>query len=472
MNPFKFFLVLLLCASFINCGDDDSNASEEEQMQIDPPDNPSSDSQLIDFSVTQLDNPSLSIDADVQRSGNNFTVFFPFETDLSNLVASFSTSTGASLIIDGQTAVSGTTAVDFSNTITAQVQAEDGSTTNFIFQSESNFESLDSTMQQIMAAHNLPSVQLAITQGERLVYQAQYGFADEAGTIPVTNDNVYRIASNSKVITDIAIMKMMDDGLLELNDTVFGVNGILETDFGTAPYMTNYENIQVSHLMDHLSGFTNNPNDPFFVNPSQSLNDLIDEFIDTRPLGSVPGTTFLYTNMNYCILGRIIEKISGIAYEDYVKQEILGPLGITEMNLGASSIDDQLPNEVEYVGQEGFNPYDINMERLDALGGWTASATDLAKFMVGIDRQSNVPDIISGDAFVNRFYDFNRWGFFGSLPGTSSVLSRVDNEFNLSIVTNSRTIPTPETNNDLWIGLINAISERNEWPNYDLFTTE
>lgn len=471
MKTIKQLLLLSISLLLFNCSKDSPDEPVKEMEVVIPPkddDTASSAKELISFSVTAASNPNLEIDADVQQSGTNLNVFFPFSTDVTELKVSFEVSDKAKLKLNGTEVVSGTSTIDFSSDETLTVEAEDGSTKNYGLTSESNFVELDAAIQQLMQDNNAPSMQLAITKGERLVYQAHYGYADLNNTELVNDNSVYRLASVSKVITAISILKMKDNGLLNMDDTVFGINGILGTDFGTSPYSTNIEDITVQHLLDHKSGFTNNPNDAFFVNYDWSLKQLIDDVLDNRVLATIPGETYYYSNFGYCILGRIIEKLSGKTYEAYVKETVLSPLGITTMNIGKNEIENKLENEVEYAGQENFGAYQYNIERIDALGGWTASATDLAKFLVGIDRNSGVSDIISTSSMAGTYFEFDEWGFWGSLPGTSSVVSRLNDDINFSIVTNTRVIPI-QLNKDMQDTLKAQILARSSWPNYDLF---
>lgn len=470
MERNKQLVLLLLSLLLLNCSKDSTPEPMKEMEVISPPEETtlSSAKELIDFSVTSVNNPDLGIDADVQQSGTSLKLFFPFGMDLSQLKVSFQVSDKAKLKSDGGEVSNNSTALDFSSPMILTVEAEDGSIKDYNVSAEANFSNIDTAIQELMAANNAPSMQLAITKGEKLVYQAQYGTADLDGTEAVTHESVYRVASVSKVITAIAILKMKDDELLDLDDTVFGANGILGTDFGNPPYKTNIETITVRHLLDHTSGFTNSPNDPFFVNYDWTLQALIDDVIDNRDLATIPGETYYYSNFGYCMLGRIIEKLSGMTYENYVKQKIMAPLGIEHMNIGKNGMENKLPNEVEYAVQEPFGAYAYNIERIDALGGWTASATDLTKFLIGIDRKNGVSDIVSSGAMTGTYLAFDEWVFFGSLPGTSAVIGRLNEEFNYSIVTNTRVIPIT-LNQKMYETLKAQILARNSWPNYNLF---
>src|SRR5690606_271118 len=117
------------------------------------------------------------------------------------------------------------------------------------------------------------------------------------------------------------------------------------------------------------------------------------------PLDFDPGTKYAYSNYGYCLLGRVIEKLTGQAYDEYVRREILAPLGIQRMRLGKTRSDGRGPDEVKYydsrtgtsvfaedLGKPVPQPYGAwYLEAMDAHGGWLASAVDLARFSVAFD---------------------------------------------------------------------------------------
>ena len=475
MKTIRLLLTIILSLVLVHCSSDSS-----DDTVIDPIDQTDDDpivlssaKELMSFSVTKADNSDLDIDANVQQSGTSVKLFFPAGIDLTSLVTSFQVSEKAVLKINGANVVSGNTAIDFSSDFTVVVEAEDGSTQNYSFTVESNFSEFDSAVEAVRSKYNAPGLQIAITKDEKLVYTNNYGFSNLDNTEPVTNNSLFRVASISKPITAITILKMADDGLLSLSDTVFGGNGILGTDFGTPPYKTNIENITVMHLLDHTSGFTNNPYDPMFANLDWSQKQIIDDVLDNWTLATVPGSTYYYSNFGYLVLGRIIEKVSGMSYEDYVKQSILIPAGITNMTTGGNLLNDKKENEVEYFGQETLGAYEMNVTRMDAHGGWIASATDLAKLLVIIDRESGVEDLVTTSNLNLMYFGYEYWWFAGSIPGTSAVFGRLNGDFNYVILANTRTLPDIfAIISEMEAALSSNIPNRTSWPEYDLFTIE
>lgn len=236
---------------------------------------------------------------------------------------------------------------------------------------EVSFKSLDDAIKIKMNQYNIPALSLAIVKNERLVYNKSYGFSDKEAGIIAENDDLYRIASVSKPITVIAILKLVQDGLLSLDQKVFGPDGVFGNDYGTPPSGSKKDLITVRHLLDHKSGWTNAPNDPMFTDISNTQSQLITDLLANRPLTYTPGVTIYYLNSGYCILGRVIEKITNMSYENYVKSTIFQPCGITEMKIGGNTLNNRYPKEVKYYQGEysPYSPYSMNVTRMDSHGG-------------------------------------------------------------------------------------------------------
>ncbi len=115
-----------------------------------------------------------------------------------------------------------------------------------------------------------------------------------------------------------------------------------------------------------------------------------------RPLDWAPGSKYAYSNFGYCVLGRVIEAVSRLSYQDYVARHVLAPIGITRMRLGKNLLADRAPGEVKYydaahrtgraisgphVGRPVPLPYGVEcIETMDANGGWIASPIMLVRF--------------------------------------------------------------------------------------------
>ena len=314
---------------------------------------------------------------------------------------------------------------------------------------------LDDQVNSFMSTYNVPALSIAITKDEKLVYVKSYGISDRSGNKKAANTDLYRLASLSKQITSVTIMKLLDQGKINLQSKVFGTTGILGTKYGTRAYGQYITDITVDELLHHTAGgWGNSNNDPMFLNPSMTQDQLITYTLDNIPLVNVPGTNYDYSNFGYCILGRVIEKITGQTYEQAVKTLILSPIGITDMTISGNTLADRIANEVVYYGQSGEDPYAYNIRRMDSHGGWLATATDLAKLLVYIDGFNSKPDILTASSekvmitgsTANSAYACG-WSLAGanyfhqgSLPGTATEQARISSGYNFVILTNTRSL--------------------------------
>jgi CubicO group peptidase (beta-lactamase class C family) len=295
---------------------------------------------------------------------------------------------------------------------------------------------------------------------------------DDAQTqTPVRNTSLFRIASLSKPVTVIALLRLMQSsgGNLSMDSPVFGKEGLLRDDFGSLPDSSDWNRITVRHLIEHKSGIQNIPDDPMFSYRGLTNKEIIAKVIAERPLATQPGAHYYYSNTGYNILGRIIEKVSGMEYESYVKEHVLLPCGITRMRIGGNTPEERFPGEVTYEqpDEPGWT-YGMDVSRMDSHGGWIASATDLARFMARIDRIPAIPDIADTALLAQTYMNNTHWNHSGSLPGTATLLERMDDTFSFVILINRRS-----ADSHFWVdvpaALRTAITSRTSWPDIDLF---
>lgn len=457
--PFFAFILFV----FIACSTGSSDEPDEPQGPV-----LSSLNQLLTARFSASDN-GIPVNSDGEITNSNVLFFLPAGTPLENLVLQFSISPRATAYVGSTPLSSGVTEIDFSQAVTLTVEAENGAQRNYSLRVIRDFENLDNQVNAMMQQFNIPGAQLAITRNEQLVYQRSYGLADQSDNTPVDNESLFRIASISKPLTAIAVLKLAETNQLDLDDEVFGPGALLGTQYGNGNYANDIRQITVRHLLEHTSGWTNNPYDPMFAFVTESQSFLIGEMLDNRPLVTSPGSTYSYSNFGYCVLGRVIEEVSGQSYEEYLKTAILSPIGISAMEIGGNTEADIFPKEVKYYDQENFSPYIMNVTRMDSHGGWIASATDLARFLVHIDRQGQKSDILTTSSLNEMYFGFQDWLFYGSLPGTSAAISRINDQYGYVMLVNTRTIPIDQVLNQMNSIVRSSISSRQEWPSYDLF---
>jgi CubicO group peptidase (beta-lactamase class C family) len=324
------------------------------------------------------------------------------------------------------------------------------------------------TMTTFMTKHGVPGASVAMTNRGRLVFARGYGVTDPATNTPVTTSHLFRIASVSKPITAVTVFRLIERGLLSLGDRVFGPGGRLGTTFGMQPYASNVDQITVQHLLEHTSGWARSQ-DPMFGHLAMTQRQLIDWMLGhngmtpptyNAPLAHVPGATHEYLNFGYCLLGRVIEAVTGQSYAEAVRQNVLVPCGITDMHIAGDTLADRRTNEVVYTPRgTTLGPYGIRISRMDSHGGWIASATDLMRFLVRVDGFASKQDILTPGSITtmstpttavntsgapagyakgwNIHPTGNRW-HDGDLPGTTAIFVRTTDQIGWAVLINSR----------------------------------
>ena len=386
----------------------------------------------------------------------------------------------------------------------------------------------DNIIKNFLATYDIPGGTVAIAKDGKIVYMRAFGFSDISRTIPAQPYNLFRIASCSKPVTSIAIMKLVENGQLALNAKVFGAGGILQNHpmFSTANITdSRIYDITVQQLMEHAAGFNRdvdcNPNPtipyPYFFSGCDPIafplrvamltgtsnpvtpNALI-KFLLEKGLDFAPGTSYAYSNIGYLVLGRIIEQITGLTYEQYVQQNIMAPLGVFDMHNAKTLLSEKQEREVEYVGNGYTNlscyntgqyvPWEYggyNINAMDAHGGWIASARDMLKLMVAVDGFSTKPDILKAATITTmvtpsanianyakgwQVNSFNNWWHTGALDGVASELVRSSGGYTWMIILNKRIITAgsnffSDLDNLGW----NCLAATTTWPTWDLMAS-
>ncbi len=312
----------------------------------------------------------------------------------------------------------------------------------------------------------VPASSIAISRNGQFVYDQAVGMGDRQHLTQVQQSSLFRIASLTKPITSVTIFSLIEQGKLNLTDKVFGPSGILGIKYGKPPYKPYITDITVDNLLTHTSGgWPNDNTDPMMHNNGWDQTKLITETIANVPLTNPPGTHWAYSNFGYCILGRVIEQVTGQPYASYVQANILAPCGISTMQIAANKESQRAPNEVVYYGQYSEDPYKINITRMDSHGGWIASSTQLVQFLNHVAGAPGIPALLKpatiqtmttpapayppGPAryargWMVRDNGAGNWWHNGSLPGSTTIMVRTSTGMCWAALTNTRTQPSNE----------------------------
>lgn len=363
---------------------------------------------------------------------------------------------------------------------------------------------IEKQVSRFMERSALKGVSIAVVKDEQLVFSHSYGLADEEKSILSTPEQLYRIASVSKLITAIAVMKLVEEGKMSLKDHVFGETGYFSEQQYQKIRDPKLKKITVLNLLNHTTGWTQRYGDPAFNSlaivkkvgdqPPATISSYL-KFVISRRLYYEPGTMYSYSNMAYMFLGAIIEKVSDMKYEDFVRYHILFPNGIYDMHIAHNLYNDKLPNEVKYYEQDGsykirsytgdsiFMPKSDggnNIALLGAAGGWIASAPELAKLLTLIDGFDKVPDILSKESIQQMTGGLGNplgwkeasngyWYRTGSFAGTAAMVHRRPDGTEWVFLTNTSNWKGPGFSKDINRLMRKLLKKVNPWPNQNLF---
>jgi D-alanyl-D-alanine carboxypeptidase len=443
-----------------------------------------SSASITNFSFNQSNNP-IPVSSTAAINGTNISIFLPPGTNPNALIPNFSLSDSATVRVNGVLQVSGVTPGNFSGPVSYSVVAPSGVTQTYTVTLTTDMTSIDQNVTAFMKMYSVPALSIAITLNDKLVYAKAYGQSDVEANQTATTNNLYRVASLSKQITSAVIMKLMDQGKISMSDKVFGPGAILGTTYGTLPYGPGITDITIGELLHHTEGgWPDNNTDPMLTNPSLTSQQIVTWGLDNVPLLTAPGTptSYYYSHFGYCILGRVIEKITGLTYIQAAQSLILQPSGITDMQIAGNTLNDRVANEVKYYDANNY-AYTFNINRMDATEGWIASATDLARFLVHVDGLSsetilspNALTVMSTGSVANPNYacgweiNMYNWYHHGNLPGTgtSQAITTQSGNFNYVILTNTNN-SDPNFYNNMDNIFWTALPSTGNWPTYDLF---
>lgn len=340
-------------------------------------------------------------------------------------------------------------------------------------------EDMENKIKRYLLRWEINGAQIAVTRNDSLLYVKGFGWADMEKKQEMQPSNIMRLASVSKLLTAVGVMKLAEVGTLKLSDHVFGPKGILnDTAFTNAIKDQRYLDITVEQLLRHKAGFTTGAGDPMFSTRYIMMqnrlttppdNNTLMKILLKRRLGFTPGTAKRYSNVGYTLLSMIIEKKTRMSYEDYMRRFVFEPAGCYDFHIAGSYEKDRRKNEVKYYMHKGSEPvYEYNnsgrmvekcygendIPNLKGAGAWCASAAELSRLVASIDLLPGVKDILSKKSveFMTREmpdHDFSiGWNFCpkgrpwirtGSLSGTSALVLRYPDGECWILITNTST---------------------------------
>jgi CubicO group peptidase (beta-lactamase class C family) len=255
---------------------------------------------------------------------------------------------------------------------------------------------LEAAVRGIVGLRPAVGLALGVVEGGRPTFVGSHGLADIASRTPVTQDTVFRIASITKLFTAVAVLQLVERGVIDLDSPA---SDHLRA-YALAPARRHFRPATVRHLLTHTAGIPEvvhladllHPGwGPFGARPAESsvpigerLPSLAEYYRGGLRITVEPGTTFQYTNHGFATLGQIIEDVSGIPLARYFRERILGPLGMESTDLVRSErIAARLATGYSIGGRGPARVPDRDWVCV-AGGGMYSTAADMARFVAAL----------------------------------------------------------------------------------------
>lgn len=321
---------------------------------------------------------------------------------------------------------------------------------------------LHKRLEDATAANTFAGAVLVVHDG-RTVFEGAYGLADRAQGTPNSPLTKFRVGSMNKMLTAVAVLQLVQAGQVELDATL----GTYLPDYPNAEMASK---VTIHHLLTHLGG-TGDIFGPAFNANRLELREIDDylELYGTRSLLFEPGSQWAYSNYGFMLLGAVVERVSGMRYDDYVAANVLAPAGMTDT--GAEPEESLVSGRaVGYMWQGGTLvsnaptlPY-----RGTPAGGWYATVADFERFATAL-REHRLLDaahtellltgkVTMGQSIVKYAYGFidrvqggrRLVGHGGGAPGMNGELS-FEPDGGYTIVVLSNLSPPAATLVEAWI---------------------
>ncbi len=247
----------------------------------------------------------------------------------------------------------------------------------------------------------VPGASVAVAKDGRVVYARAYGTADVTTGEPMRVEHHFRIASISKVLTGATVQRLITAGTLKLDQRVWPLlDGRLPLPAGAD---ARARSITVRQLLGHTSGIPAGP-DPFFDDAVEVLDsfgsagptscEAAARWTMARPLSWDPGTYYSYANVNFCLLGLVIEQATGKPWQQVVRELVQLPRGVTDMYIGRTY--ERQPLDVAHVTPaptaKGGGWF---MESIGAAGAWMGTPVDVVRMIDGLDADKPGFDLLT-----------------------------------------------------------------------------
>lgn len=232
-----------------------------------------------------------------------------------------------------------------------------------------NTSEVDQYVTNYLERNGLPGASIVVVKDGKLVYEKGYGHDSDGN--PITEKSLMRIGSVSKTFTAFAVLQLVEQGKIQLDEPVVKYLSTVKLDD------PRWKDVTIRQLLSHTSGLPN----PTIVAPANTLKEGVKRLQDWK-LQSDPGTKYAYSNPNYWLLAFLVEKVSGMDFVDYLNQQVFQPLGMHDSFTAINSGDFVKGLPKGYVTAYGTAiPWKELEKMFMGSGGVVSTASDMGKWL-------------------------------------------------------------------------------------------
>lgn len=303
---------------------------------------------------------------------------------------------------------------------------------------------LSTRIDQYLSAHesSFSGVVLIAREGKP-IFEKGYGMANYELNVPNTVSTRFRLGSVTKPFTAMAVMLLVEQGKLKLDDPLCKY-------IERCP--TAWQPITIHHLLSHTSGIRNFTSMPEYMAMMQTAQSYLDgvNLVKSLPLEFQPGERFSYSNTGYVLLGMVIERASGTTYQEYLQKAIFDPLGMKATGYDGTQIIEHRASGYSSEGGRLTNARYINMKLPFSAGALYSTVGDLmlwdqaltqGKLLSASSLEKMMTPVLENYGYgwlIGERKGMRAYSHSGAINGFSSIIYRVPAEKLLIVILSNK----------------------------------
>lgn len=321
---------------------------------------------------------------------------------------------------------------------------------------------VDEAIRKFMVEKGIGAVTVAVSKDGKILHDRALGWADADLKIPLQPGVRMRVASMTKPVVQAAIKTLITAGKIKADDGVFALLSLSQ--YAEAKGCDErWQRVTLQHLLDHKGGwdrdqsgdftFKNNIADTFKVKNDAMVPEHVVRYGLQQQFDFEPGERYAYCNYGYILLVRVIEKVSGQTFFDFLGDTVCKEAGITSFSLSRSDARDRQPGEIWYCYHPEYPrktvPLPFRTEARDGAGVLACTAADYCRFLEHYSVLGN----------LRRPSGKYRGSFSGSHPGVTAICAQREDGINYAVICNRRGQGAASWNSELRLAVDAALEK-------------